>query len=335
MMHPAGAIPGGLLWLAFLFILPVGHAPVSLVAPLLLFALLVLAPLIFALPSACDAPSIPAGEEVGSGRPSGTPFGDRLLRFARALHPFAAVSAALSFLLEPGMWAGLFCSFWLLLALALAMHATMRIARRGGRGPLHEVAFDVGMLYLPIGAAWLLAARAGLTVMGFGGMIALLTAVHFHYAGLTAATLAGLAGRQMPGASTASLYRLATPAVLAGPILVALGIAFSPLVEVVAALILATGVALLSGSVLVGIVPHLPSIPARILLTFWGMGSTIAMVLAVLYALATTLEAEFMNIPRMVLIHGLLNASAALAGLMGWRLVYRDATSSRSPHGTT
>lgn len=360
-MHPASTILGAILWIAFVVILPIDADPVSYITPLLLLALLVLVPLLLGIPGLdgehqtsdvqgqmTDGEShMTDVEDRFDNRPPPdsspqSPASTGLLRFARMLHPFAAVSAALSFLLEPGTWAGVFCGFWLLFSFALAAHSIYRFIERKGPGPLHELALDIGKIYLPIGALWLLASRLGVSVMGFGGVIALLTAVHFHYAGLLASTLAGLAGRHMDGAPTASLYRLTTPAVLVGPVLVAVGIVLSSqqvvaasIVEVAAATLLATGVALLAASVIVGVVPQLPRISSQILLTLWGLASTVAMVLAVLYALAMATEAEFMNIPRMVIMHGALNAGGALAGLLGWRLLYRDATPSEGGHKST
>jgi len=307
-MKSVGAVPGGLLWLVLLFILPVDRDPVSLVAPLLLFAILVLVPLIL-------------GHHVRSSP------ADSSVRFARAIHPFAAASAALSFLLEPGTWAGLFCGLWLLFALILATHAAGRLLERRSLAPVDELAMEIGMLYLPIGAAWLVAARLGISVFGFGGAIALLTALHFHYAGTIASTLTALCGRQMSSSPTRSLYRVAAPAVLAGPVLVSLGITLSPVVELGATTVLAGGIALLASAVLVGVVPNLPVLHVRLLISIWGVATTIAMVLAFLYAAAQLLEADFMNIPRMVMLHGVLNAAASLAGLIGWHLLYRDATS--------
>lgn len=335
-MHPASTILGAILWIAFVIILPIGADPALYITPLLLLALLVLTPLLLGMPGLFNVGD-PGPEVQGlTAAPAPSPQPPAaLLRFAGALHPFAAVSAALSFLLEPGMWAGIFCGFWLLFALALAMRSILRIVERKGQGSLHELALDVGALYLPIGAFWLVASRLGIAVMGSGGVIALLTAVHFHYAGLLLPVLAGLAGRHMDDAPTASLYRLAMPAVLAGPILVAVGIALSSqqqegasIVEVAAAALLAAGVTLLAASVIVGVVPRLPSIASRILLTLWGLASSVAMVLAVLHAIAIVTDAEFLNIPRIVIMHGTFNAVAALAGLLGWRLLYRDATLS-------
>lgn len=363
-MHPASTILGAILWIAFVVILPIDADPVSYITPLLLLALLVLIPLVLGIPDRheqskpffqVDSSTFESSDQddpsdhesiSDNGQPPTAPpqhlTSTGLRRFARTLHPFAAVSAALSFLLEPGIWAGVFCGFWLLFSLTLAAHSIYRIVERKGVGPLEELAVDIGKLYLPIGALWLLASRLGLAVMGFGGVIALLTAVHFHYAGFLASTLAGLAGRQMSEAPTRTLYRLTTPAVLAGPILVAVGIVLSSqqvmaasIVEVAAATLLATGVALLAASVIVGVVPRLSSISSQILLTLWGLSSTVAMVLAVLYALAMATEAEFMNIPRMVILHGTLNAGGALVGLLGWRLLYRDATSSGGDHEST
>ena len=77
---------------------------------------------------------------------------------------------------------------WLLVTALVALLGLQRILKRG-LAPIEETAIDVGLLYLPVGGGWLVLSSAGLTPMNFSAEIVLLTAVHFHFAGFSAAVL--------------------------------------------------------------------------------------------------------------------------------------------------
>lgn len=299
-----GAILGGLLWCVFLIILPRGGGPLTAIAPLLLLAILVFTPLVLELVA-------PPGKNEEQPWP---------YMLARLLHPFAAASAGLSFLVEPGTIAGIFASVWLIFALLLALFAVGRIIVRRSLFPLHEFALDLALLYLPIGAAWLVASRLNIVVMGFGGVIAILTAVHFHYAGMIASVIVGMIGRRLPSGTFQRLYPVAALAVMAGPPLVAAGITFSeraPIIEVVSAAILTIGMMISAVILLGGVLPVTQLRRSRWLLGIAAAASVVAMVLALIYALSTFMEIDAINIPRMVMLHGVLNATYALCALLG------------------
>lgn len=172
---------------------------------------------------------------------------------ARALAraaPFVGLVGAASFLLEPSALAALLAGAWLATTLALAGVALGRIARRG-LGPIEEAAVDLGHLYLPVGAIWLVASRGSLSPLGFHEPIVLFTAAHFHFAGFAAPVVMGLAGRELalrrapsapgPVASRgwAGLYAASTGITLFGVPLVAAGITVGPALERPAAALLA------------------------------------------------------------------------------------------------
>lgn len=166
----------------------------------------------------------------------------------------AAPFAVASFLIPRGQAAGALATVWLAATLLVAGSAAARALRRGA-APLEELAIDVGHLYLPVGAAWLVAARAGLEPMGFREPVVTFTANHFHYAGFAAPVVIGLVGRELGGSRAARadeaaplagqglgrLYRVTTPIVLAGIPLVAAGITLSQSLEKPAAFLLGAG----------------------------------------------------------------------------------------------
>src|SRR5215467_4583561 len=109
---------------------------------------------------------------------------------------------------------------WLFITSALALDGLDRLIRTRLTS-FPEFCFAFGEGYALVGASWLLASRMGLQPVGFHEPIVLLTAVHFHYAGLMAATLVGLAASSM---RTPLLLRTALSCAVVGPGL--LGLAF-------------------------------------------------------------------------------------------------------------
>lgn len=162
---------------------------------------------------------------------------------------------------------------WLVLTLLSALHAARRLTARGTT-PIAEMVFDLGWIYWPVGAIWLAASRYGYELMGFPGKIVILTAVHFHFAGLAAPVIVGLVGRYLeydaPGGDSkrdratrrgpSRVYRVAAILVALGIPLTAVGIAASPLVELLAAASVATGLVLTMSLVVIRLIPRVFSL---------------------------------------------------------------------------
>jgi hypothetical protein len=300
------ALLGGMLWIVLAITVPFGNAHLDLIELLLLLAVLVFVPLGF------DLAATPDREGWNRG----------LYRFARFAQPLASVAAVGSFFLPPGPVAGGLAVIWFLFATLVALFGATRLLRRRSLA-IEELCIDAGLVYIAVGGAWLTAARLGLAPLGFGGVIALLTAVHFHFAGFIAPIVAGLAGRYLARVRPSSmrLYRVAAVGIMAGPILVALGITLSPAVEVISAIILATSLTLFAGLSLFTIRPSLIDRRARFFLAISALASVVAMLFALLYALGSFLERSFVSIPEMAIVHGCVNALFALGALLCWGIV--------------
>lgn len=136
---------------------------------------------------------------------------------------------------------------WLIATVLVAASAVVRIVRRGaapvlkGEAGLADLCSDMGCVYLPVGGAWLVAARAGLEPMGFVEPVVTFTANHFHFAGFAAPVAVGLLGHDLKGGSSRRMYRLAAPVVIAAIPLVAAGITLSRSLETPAAILLGVG----------------------------------------------------------------------------------------------
>ena len=308
--HHISALVGGLAWLPLLGLLPAEPQTIALITRLLLLAVLVFVPLALGLAATgCSA--------RGAGR----------LWLAVRVQPFAAAAVAAGFLLPAGVLAGVLALSWLLFAGIVALLGVMRLFDRDLRDAA-ELCIDVSLLLLPIGGFWLTMARFGARPLGFGDTITLLTAVHFHYAGFALLMLAGLAGRRLRSGTPGvwRIFRVVAAGMIAGVPLVALGITFSRVLEILAVLLLASSVLALALLTLVAVVPRLARRDARVLLAISALTSVVTMLLAAGYASGSSVGLA-LTIPQMVLAHGVVNAfGLVLCGLLAWTLELWDAT---------
>lgn len=294
------AVGGALLWLALF------AAPIDLIQHMLLLAVLVVTPLV--LPLIADT--------------------SLLFRITVVLQPLCAAIAVASFFLSQGFGAAAAAAPWLMLSDLLALYGLSRLWRTRLRH-IDELCIDAALLYLPVGAIWLVLSRLGGTPFGFGEPIITLTAIHFHYAGFATPILVALTGRQLieTRPTTWPAYRIAALGVIAGPPLLAIGITFSPLIEVIAALWLSASLALLALLVLFAIVPRTTARLAQTLLIISCVASLGAMIFAALYALGEFTGNAFIDIPQMVRLHGLANSLGfVICGAFVWRSMQRKAS---------
>jgi YndJ-like protein len=234
-----------------------------------------------------------------------------------------ALLATLSFFLSVGWPAGALVCASLIVGVALALHGLERLIRNGVRS-FPEFCFALGEGYALVGALWLLASRLGLQPIGFHEPIVLLTAIHFHYAGLMAAVLAGLVVSD-PGAIRSPLaLRMALSCAVLGPGL--LGIAFlagSKLKLAAVALMVVGECGIAVGTFRIGL-----SDAARTGGRLRLVGSTsviFGMVLAGIWAVGEYLLHAFVNLEQMARYHGVLNSVGfGLCSLVGWTLLRRQ-----------
>lgn len=248
----------------------------------------------------------------------------RIFRLAVTLQPAAGLLVLLSYLFDQGVVAATLCLAWLGVTGLIALYGFDRLRDQELRRPA-ELALNAGLVYLPIGAMWLIASRGGIQPMGFGDTIVTLTAVHFHFAGFAAPILAGLAGRVLPtGARLHTAFAISASSIVIGTPLVAAGITASPIIALVGAVIIAAGLFGLSSLVLFWVVPRLKGLGVRILLVISSVSALPAMVLACVYAYSIVFHLLLVDIPQMAMTHGLLNSFGfALCGLVAWSAAER------------
>lgn len=205
---------------------------------------------------------------------------------------------------------------WLLLA-AVAALVALRQGWRSRTRPLHALPWVAAAGYLLVGAMWLLADRLDLEPAGFTAPFVQLTAIHFHYAGAASSVIAGATLRALPRDRVALVGATLTAS---SPPIVALGFTLAPALLVAGALSLAAGLTAVAWVTLRRIRPVAVG-TARVLLTVASYSVLAGMVLAVQWALGSTLGTPALSIPAMAATHGVLNGVGfALCGVIGWRL---------------
>jgi len=178
------------------------------------------------------------------------------------LHPITTFAAVQAVLVEPGLPSGFAAGIWCAYCWAVAFWGLIRLWKSRTKS-LDEVAVDVGLAYIAIGGVWFVLSRLGERPMGFGHEIVALTAVHFHYAGFAAPIVVGLAGRALrANGRDHVLWRIGARAVIVCPIVIAIGITTSPIVEVIAAFGLAIALTMCMLIVALRATVQLSSLPA-------------------------------------------------------------------------
>jgi YndJ-like protein len=299
------AAAGVVLWLLLLPAITSDAHETDLIHKVVLFSVLVVVPLGLSL--------IPAQEQQGS-----------LLLFSVAIfaQPVAALATAASLFFNTGWLAATLSSAWLIVTILVALFGVTRIASRG-LYPIEESSIDAGLLYLPVAGVWLVIYRLGIQPFEYGETIILLTVVHFHFAGFAAPIIAGLSGRVLVTRShPRRLFSICVVAIVGAMPLVAAGITFSPWLGLLGALFLTTGLALLAVLTVAWVIPVVPRLVPRLLLSIGALSSCTAMVLACRYAYSLATKTLIIDIPTMAMTHGLLNAFGFTAcSLLAWTIV--------------
>lgn len=286
-------------WLAWLLATRPGLRSEAWAEALVLLAALVIVPLGL----------VPSLERRRASRPA---------VLALAVQPAAALCLIVALALERGAIAAAFCLPWLGVTALLALAGLSNLIEHRGRS-LSALSLDAALLFIPIGAAWLVLSRLGARPLGFSDSIVLLTAVHFHYAGFAVpiALGAALGSRSAP----TRIDRIAVAAVIGGVPLVAAGITGTqlgraPLLEPLAAWVMVVG-GLSTAALQIEASTRMPGQRAMLIASAIALG--FGMLLAALYGGRTFWSIPLLDIPWMRALHGSANALGfALPALAAW-----------------
>jgi hypothetical protein len=306
------SILGGLIWCALLLGTLVDKLAFTWIELLFLFAPLVIVPLGLELTSHTEQ-----GMEPGI-----VPSWPE--RIARTIQLPAALLVVVSFFCEPGRGAAILAGGWFVFCAFLAFAGILRL-RRGAWKLLDHAIPAFSFLYIPIGAAWLLASRIGREPLHFQEPIVLLTAVHFHYAGFSAPLLARSVGRALDpakaGGAIGTAFRIVAVGVVLGPGLLAAGFVIHPVCKLLAALVLAASEIGLAALFFLAL-RKVHGFAARFLIGIAAASVLFSMVLAAIWAIGEYPLQPFVGLGEMARLHGSANAFGfTLCGLLGWILV--------------
>ncbi|MEZ4335727.1 MAG: YndJ family transporter [Sandaracinaceae bacterium] len=262
--------------------------------------------------------------------PSVGPTWDRLRTWTAWALPLAGVSAVVSLWLDPPRGAP-WVAPWMAACLLVASLGVVRLFAGRGFTSAARWCSAAALGYLPVGAAWLVAARMGVRPMGFDPAIVTLTAVHFHFAALAGPMYASrvidaLEGRARAVASGAGL------ALVAAIPIVAIGFSTSPVVGMVGTVLLAAGLVTLA--LLAAIAVPLERRAAKVLLWISALSVLLSMPLALYYQWGQVTGADTIGLEWMVRLHGFANAHGfATCGLLAWAIEDRAGQSTSSAKG--
>ncbi|WP_164669269.1 YndJ family protein [Virgibacillus doumboii] len=233
-------------------------------------------------------------------------------KYARYL-PYLGIPAFLTVILlqvtSETSWDPFLAIIYFLFTLLIAGYGLMRFFNRGF-AHLEEFLIDMGLIYIAVGGAWFFAYEAGIDT-GFSAIMTWLTGIHFHYAAFLLPVFVGFLGRIYKS----TFYNWIAAAVLVSPMIVALGITFSTLLELVSVLVYIFGI--------YGLINLSFKSPVNWLvrLSFSALG--VAILFSLLYAFGNLTGLYTITIDFMLIFHGTINAVFyALAGIIGWSIQY-------------
>jgi hypothetical protein len=248
-----------------------------------------------------------------------------LIRVARWVQLPAAVLVMISFLILPGRGGAALALPWLGFGCFAGACGFVSLIR-GGYKSLQTSCMIASFVYLPVGCAWLVASRYGLTPMNFQEPIVLLTAVHFHFAGFAAPLLARATESfiQKKGIVARRIFGIVSAGVLTGPGMLAAGFIIGPRMKLMAAILVASseiGLALIFLSVIRALRPRI----AQVLIGVSMASILFAMILAAIWAVGEFPLQPFVHLDEMARFHGAANALGfTLCGLVGWTLAAQN-----------
>jgi len=205
-----------------------------------------------------------------------------------------------------------FSSLYFIFTVFVALCGLYRFLNRGFVN-WAEISIDIGMMYLFIGGGWLFIYQNGID-MGFSSLINWLTAIHFHYSAFLLPISIGLLGRMQ----MSRLYRWIVSFVIAGPLLVAIGITFWPFLEFFSVLLYIFAIYSL---VYLAFKTRFPSLLQALFVRLSYCALSITILFSFLYAAGRAFGIWYVGIDFMLTFHGIFNCLLfGLLGLIGWAI---------------
>ncbi|ASN06008.1 YndJ family transporter [Virgibacillus necropolis] len=233
--------------------------------------------------------------------------------FARFL-PYVSIPASLAVILlqltTNTPFDLVFALLYFVFTLTVAGYGLSRFLKRGFTH-MEEFMIDMGLIYLAIGGAWFLVSEAKIDT-DFSPILTWLTSVHFHYSSFLLPIFVGFLGRLYKS----TFYKWVGTIILLSPIVVAVGIAYSPLIELFSVLMYIVGI---YGLIILSVKASVQHVLQKwmIRISFAALG--ISIVFSLLYAFGNLSKLYVVTIDFMLRFHGVTNCVLfALIGIIGW-----------------
>ncbi|MFZ3577263.1 YndJ family protein [Virgibacillus sp. DJP39] len=207
---------------------------------------------------------------------------------------------------------GAFAGLYFVFTIIVAYYGFFRFMNRGFVN-LEEFMIDMGLIYLAIGGAWFFASETNVNT-GFSPILTWLTSIHFHYASFLLPVFVGFLGRLYKS----TLYKWICTLILIAPIIVAVGITYSVVLELISVLIYI--VAIYGLIILSYKAKFSNTIQKRMVrISFAALGLSI--LFSLMYAFGNLTGLYSVTITFMLYFHGITNCLLfALVGVIGWNI---------------
>lgn len=220
------------------------------------------------------------------------------------------VSVALLQMTSETNYDWLLAGIYLLFTFIIAIYGFNRFLHRGFTH-FEEFLIDAGMMYLFVGGLWFFASITDIET-GFPSILTWLTAIHFHYSSFLLLVFTGLLGRRYKPNS----FKLFGTIILLSPMVVAVGITFSPWLELVSVLLYIVGIYGIIGIVVKTTFPSTIQ-KMLVLLSIGSLGFTIHF--SLVYATGNALGLFGLTVGFMLKFHGFFNCVIfGLIGVVTW-----------------
>lgn len=220
-----------------------------------------------------------------------------LKKWQKSIIAGGQLSVTLLFFSENEIVVTLCVLLYLLSTIIVAWQGVGRFLKRGFVNTA-EMMIDIGLIYIVMGGVWFLAYHLQLNT-GFSPMITWLTAIHFHYSAFLLCISVGLIGR----IHMTRFYRFCCWVIAAGPMLVAVGITFSRIVEIISVSLYVVAIFSIGYFVVKWKLPH----GQRLLIRGAFLTLCFTIIWSFLYAAGNLTGTELVTIPDMLAFHGILN----------------------------
>ncbi|GAA1367204.1 YndJ family protein [Streptomyces beijiangensis] len=248
-------------------------------------------------------------------------IGDPRLDTVRRLWPLAAVPGALSLWVARGPVATALASVYAVATVVLAAYAPVRLYRTRSLAAC-EIAVLTALVTPSVAGLALVAERSGHELFGFDLRILALTVPHFHFAGFSAALIAGLCCR----ASSGRTGKIAALSVPLGTLLVLVGYFLDDWAELAGALVLTAGMWAVSLLTWRDIRTQGRDRLTRAMFATAAGVLVATMLLALSWALGEATGIPHPSLTWMAATHGLGNALGfALCSVLAWRRIKETA----------